>query len=83
MRKYPNVHIYLKEILGDHFIQFVCDLQTSPWTRDRQRNLQIKLQKISQGKGHLRYGFDYNNYPYHVREIFEYSKAILNREDLI
>jgi hypothetical protein len=26
---------------------------------------------------------DYNSYPYHVREIFEYFKAIVHKDDLL
>jgi hypothetical protein len=81
MKKYPSVYVYLKETYGDQFVEFVKDLQ-APFDTVRQERLAKNLEQLKSRTKTLDFP-DYNSYPYHVREIFEYFKALINKDDLI
>ena len=79
-KKYGNVHSYLKDMFGEQFLGLVADMQ-SAWDEAKSVELQKRLVLV---KNQKKLDFpDYNSFPAHVREVFEYFKAFVRREDLL
>ena len=79
-KKYGNVHSYLKDMFGDQFLGLVAEMQTD-WDEEKSVELQKRLIMV---KNQKKLDFpDYNSYPIHVREVFEYFKAFVRKEDLL
>ncbi|CDW88208.1 UNKNOWN [Stylonychia lemnae] len=80
LRKYQNVQMYLKEMFGEQFVNMVAEMM-EPFDAKKQSTLQMKLSDL---RNSTKLEFpEYNAYPYHIREVFEYYNAILHKEDLL
>ncbi len=76
---------YLKDLYGDSFVTFATRIQQIPTSED-PRELELLKKKnldILNKNSELKFPEDYNNFPYHVRQIFEYYKSLIKKQDLL
>lgn len=68
-------------MFGDQFVSFVSKQLLDTVAPDRDQRVKKSLEKLQSSKQLI---FpDYNSYPYHLRELFEYYKALIHRDDLL
>lgn len=68
-------------MFGDPFVNFVHYMAGSFESVQNSR-FKKNYDYLKKSKSNLDFP-DYNKYPYHVREIFEYFKALIHKEDLM
>jgi len=84
MKRFQTVETYLKDMFGEQFVQFTKTYQDQPSFTDADYDQKVKLANHSFLKG-LKNDIefpDFNSYPYHVKEIFQYFRPLIKKDDL-
>lgn len=72
----------MKELFGKPFTNFVQErVKVNDFSSTQQAAIKLKIEDLKR-KSQIEFP-DFNDLPYHARELFEYFKGLIKREDII